>query len=458
MNSRQLILNAAANILSGVFGAVSSIVIPFTLAHRLPADQFAVWSVIFHASAYTALFTLGLQSVVAQRVAASYASDDASGIAGTLRATGQLAAITTIAYLLLAVGAAVALPDLYPSIPQSLMHIARWSLLSYAFGLASTLLTVGAQGYFAGLGRTQITASAIIPNRLLMIVAAWLASSDGALLPVAMSLGVVLLSGSVHQLLVLSSDRRRASPSITSGPIGPLRRSLLSDCAPLSLWSFATFLIYGGTTTIVSAFDYSALPAYSLAVSLSGLLLGLLGTAFAPMITFVSSRSHHATPNDMQLILERFTAYAAAASLVTLLGVVLLGRTILEHVLPVTYAEPTWQLVTLQIAANSIRLLMLPYSNLVIAYKQQNRILTTPLIEAVTTFGAALVLAPHMGAVGVAIAMVCGACASLLHHFCWNMPALSSSIPVHRRRLGSRLLLPSISGICALLGYRAWVC
>jgi O-antigen/teichoic acid export membrane protein len=458
MNSRQLFWNAAANVLSGVFGAAASIVIPFTLAHRLPADQFAVWSVIFQATAYTALFTLGLQSVVAQRVAASRASGDEIGIARTLKATGQLAAMTTIAYMLLAASAAVALPILYPDIPRALTPIARWSLLAYAVGLASTLLTVGSQGYFAGSGRSQITTSTIVPNRLLMVVAAWLASSDGALLPVAMSLGAVLLSGSIHQLLVLRIDRRRANPRVTTEPVGQLRRSILFECAPLALWSMATFLIYGGTTTIVSVSDYGALPSYSLATSLSGLLLGLLGTAFAPMITYVAGRLHHATPDEMQITLERFTAYAATASLIMLVGVLMLGGLLLARVLPAVYVEPTWHLATLQIAANSIRLLMLPYSNLVIANKQQHRILTTPLVEALGTFGAALILAPQLGAEGVAIAMVCGACASVLHHFFWNMPALVGEIPVQRQRFGSRLILPSLTGIGTVLGIGAWAC
>lgn len=447
MNLRQFASNSFANVVTGVFGAIASIAIPFVLARRLSTDEFAVWSVVSQAAGYTALFTIGLQSVVAQRVATALAEHNKGDIDQLLATTLQISGVAAFLYLILASVAAMALPIVYPAIPQELISSSRWSMLAYSIGLAGTILAVPSQGYFSGTGRTLRTARALIPNRVFLIFAAWAASSLGNVLTVAVCLGIVLLAGTIHQLCLLRTDRPQTplADSSSHSAQSDIRRVVLRDCTPLAIWSIATFLIYGGTTTVVSLFDYTQLPSYALATSVSGLLLGLLTSALAPMIAYVAGQSRTERTATATATLQRFTCYTVVASFLALVGTLALGKPLLTMALPTQYVHSTWQFACGLVASNSIRLLMLPYSNLVVASQQQRRIFRTPIIEATVTFGTAVALVPVLGASGAVIAMVAGSCASILHHFFWNMPALEADLPIDRLRFGRYLLLPSIA-------------
>jgi peptidoglycan biosynthesis protein MviN/MurJ (putative lipid II flippase) len=97
---------------------------------------------------------------------------------------------------------------------------------------------------------------------------------------------------------------------------------------------------------------------------------------------------------------------------------------------------------TILILAQFIRLTLMPYAAIGFAAGQQQRMLISPLGEGVVNLGCSIVGAHFLGAMGVALGTLVGACIGVLLHFVNSMPKTDSMLFRRRQLLVTGIVKP----------------
>jgi O-antigen/teichoic acid export membrane protein len=299
-----------------------------------------------------------------------------------------------------------------------------------------------------------VAANAVI-GRALMVGGIYVVSSAQSLtlMSVAASACAIAANGALY----LSYRRVRAAAMRGRGVAGAIldrREELMSvakECVPLSVWAIATFAIYGGTSTISSLLDFSHFAAYTIAVGISLVFLGLHSAAFSTLIPHVAHTQKAHGPAALVSLLRIATTISVAISCAALIGTMLVGDTAVAWMVPAMASHDIMSYLLPLLVGNAIRLVGLPYSNALVGLGLQSRITRTPLVEAGVTLIAALVLGLRFGATGVAWSLCVGGLASIAMHVTFNVRITHDSLPVTAMRV---LLLPLGAVLAAsIVGY-----
>lgn len=454
MRSR-LAANAVLNVLAGASGALFAFVVPAFLAGRVSPVELSIWSIMLQTAVYTTPFTLGIQGVLSRHVALHAERQDAEGMRRTLGAAFRVLGMAAALYLAIGFVIALSLGRIYPAIPAEHLPGAQLGFVLFLVGQATLIPAAGIAGYFFGLQRNlPVTANALGSKLVASIGVVTLAGSFG-LVPLAAVASIVTIAGN---LWLLAAWRRSAQREFGPPP-GPNRagwdecRSILRECGPISLWTLASFLIYGGTTTIAGVTDFARFPAYSMATAAAMVLLGFHGAAMNPLIPYMAVVHARGGPPAVGRTLARASLLSAGISALVVLAYATLGRPMVDALIPGALAEVTLMLLPVLLLGNVVRLLGLPYANTLVGLGLQGRILWTPVFEAVATFGSALWLAPRYGLTGVAASIALGGGVSIALHYLINMSITRGMVPVRRFRLviQSLLLLAPAIGVLHFL-------
>lgn len=436
MRSR-LVVNAALNVLTGVSSAGFAFLVPLLLSHRVDAAVLSIWSIVLQTSAYVAPFTFGIQSVLSRHVAIANERTGAQlESRDTVAVALRMLCLAALVYLGFGLTVAWALDRIYPALPLGHVAEARIAFGLYVTGQATLIPAAGLVGYFFGVQRNVTVTVNMVGSKLLAGV---------AIVGGANSLGLPIASGVAAIVTVafsLALYQRYTSSAVTTSshtdPAAAIRKvqaQLLRECLPISVWALATFLIYGGSTSIASLVDFPRFPAYAMAFGVSMLLLGLHSAAFGPFIPHVAVVAERGGNLAVARALIRASLLSALISVATVIAFAIFGTTAVRLLVPSGYESLVATLLTILLIGNSVRLIGLPYSNTLIALGLQGRILWTPVIEAGTTFGTAILLGTSYGLIGVAWSMAIGGMVSVLLHFVVNMPATRYSVPAARSAL-----------------------
>jgi O-antigen/teichoic acid export membrane protein len=437
MNSR-LAVNASLNVLTGLSSAGFALIVPVLLSHRIEPAELSIWSIILQSSAYVAPFTFGIQSVlsrhiaVAQERAISGQCESLCAMAVALR----MLLYAAICYLFLGLTAALVLDLIYPSLPADRLTTARLAFGIYIVGQASLIPAAGLAGYFYGLQRNIVVTLNVVSSKLLAGVAIVVGTGSLGLLAASGLAAAVTATFSMalyRQYMTTAAVTSRGGPSYEEK--SKIQAQLIRECMPISVWAVATFLIYGGSTSVASLVDFSAFPAYALASGMSMLLLGLHSAAFGPFIAHVAVVAERGGGEAIGRALLQASIVSALISVTTVAAFALFGATAVRVFVPDHYNSNVMQLLPILLIGNTVRLIGLPYSNTLIALGMQSKILWTPVIEAGATLGAAIALSGHYGLVGVAWSITIGGVISTLAHLGANMRVTQVAIPAARRTL-----------------------
>jgi len=401
--------NALANVVRGGASAVVAIVLPHFLTHSLGSDRFAGWALMLQLAAYANYLDFGLQTAVARYLAAALEKHHDQrrdrlfsnalailGVAGTL-------AIGGFGF------AAWQLPHLFHSIPVAFAgEIGRGLLIlgvAAALGLPLSVYT----GVLIGMQRNEFPAIAIAASRLfgamaVILVAqhthslAWLALCIG---------GCNLLAGIVQWIMV-----KKLLPALRFS-VAFLDRAMTSEliryCSTLSVWSFAMLLVSGLDVTIVGLFNFQAVGAYSIAVTLIMFFTGLNAAAFSAMlapIAVLQARQDYSRIRHLVLVTTRLNSYASMGGIVVAF---LFGRALVRLWVGPSYLALTLPVLEILLVAQTIRLVGSAYGTALLSMGLQRYGIISALVEGVSNLLLSVLGMVFIGAVGVAWATLIAA-------------------------------------------------
>jgi O-antigen/teichoic acid export membrane protein len=307
------------------------------------------------------------------------------------------------------------------------MYEAKWSLVIVGGALALVFPASSLAGLSLGIEKNKINAIAGSASKLIGAAGTvWAALHHQGLIRMALwtSFGIfvqpaIYLFATVHQGLW---------PFFSSRLIRAKRVWEFSRfCSAALVGQVSGFFIAGLDLPIVAAWDFANAGYYAIAVIVSNMLTVPYGAILSTMVPIISSRSAEESPESMGRVALRTTRLATSLlfwiAIPLMIGMPLLLRLWVGK----EYALNTLLLGELLLAANLVRLTLMPYSMIGFSAGEQNKMLVSPGAEAAVNFAFSLLLVRSMGATGVAVGTLIGSFVGVALHF-WNSMAYTRSM------------------------------
>lgn len=390
--------------------ALVALLMPFLLLRQLPPENFGVWSLVMQIAAYVNVLSFNMQTVVGRYVAMELAADRpeharryVSSAAFILVGCGVIATIfVTFAWYFFA--------RLFSNVPPVLADQARSALLVMGVALSVTLPGAALNGVFTGLQKNGVVAAITIFSRIILVAgvvwAAQLTQNIGWM-------GFVFSIVTILTIIITGWRVSRIIPSL-SIKFAYIRRKeviqIVNYSSSLAIWSICMLLVSGLNSAIVGLFDYSSLPAFAIAASLVAFLVGIQQSIFSVLIPATAKMiSENNAEIDFGNLLITATRYGSILLAIVGLPLIIWAHPILALWLRGPMADKGASILRLLIVGNMIRLVAVPFANIMIAAGEQRRMLLTPIIEGVVNFIVSVFLCQKIGAAGVAIGTIVGA-------------------------------------------------
>lgn len=408
---KKWLTNSAANLISGLSAAVFNILLPGIVSRKLSADDFALWSLVVQVIVYINLFSLGLQTAMARAIAHSHDSTGHESSRAAVRAGLSIAA-----YGLMFAAAAVFLlawlyPYFFPKIQPVQLGNFRWAIMLVGLSTAFQIMAQIPMGVFQGMHKNFYFVSVQVLVRIGTIVAVLIGLTFSTDL-VFLAAIVALCSLMLWPLTWLVFTRFvEWGQEIWKVAIDKERRAdLLKYCGTLSVWSVSMLLVNSAGILVVGRIDFGMTGPYSLALSASMVLAGLLNAALAPLMTMAAGLySRPETVARIPGLLEKSTILAS----ISLQFLLVLAYLLHQHVIALWVGEKMIEAVRIPlmilVMAQCIRNIAAPYALMLLATGLHQKALLTAVGEGVCTVMASVVLGYQFGAIGVAWGAVVGA-------------------------------------------------
>jgi len=452
MNLRVLARNALANVMSGAAMALVSLVMPYLLLRRLPAETFGVWALVLQVAAYVNVLSFNMQTVVGRFLALELAAGRFDRARRFVSSAACLLGICGAVAMLFAVAGWFFFDRVFGEVRAPLAAQASIALLLMGAALSIALPGAALNGVFAGLQRSEVNAAITVVSRLVLVVAVVAVAGITQHL-VWMGLAFAL----VNILTILGTAWRvsKVTPRLTISPamVGKEEiRQLFDYSYSLAIWSISMLLVTGLNTAIVGIFDYPSLAAFAVAASIVAFLVGIQQSIFAVLIPAAAQRIGQADP-DFQLdkLLLRTTRYGCILMGIVGFPLLIWAKPILTLLAGPELAEVGTPILRVLILGNMLRLSAVPFVNLAIAAGEQRRMLVTPLIEGLVNLLVSIWLCQHIGALGVAVGTLVGAFFGVGGNLVVNMSKASSLHVKLGEYLGQGLIRPYLCFLPAML-------
>jgi O-antigen/teichoic acid export membrane protein len=457
----RLIRNAVVNLIRMGAFAIVALLLPMVLVRHLLPGAYNAWVLILQLGAYVNFLDLGLQTALSKYVAEYDASSDRDAAAnGTARVASSAVLLLVIGAAigtLLTIAMAVAVPYVFPQMPDTLVIEVRWALIFYGVSMALALPASAFAGIFLGLQRNAVPMLLQSSNKVVtgaVTIAAVLLHSR--IRYMAMAVAAVNL---IFALAQIGFWRWLASHIRISFRLADRATvmQLLRYCSVLTLWSVAMLFVSGFDTLIVGHYDFHSTAFYSVSANATTFLAALLSAVMSPLIPATSALSVNRSAQDMGRLLLRATRYNAALLLAAGLPLLLFSFLILHIWMGATFATHGVAILRILLLATMLRMLGLPYAVMVIGTGRQWLASVSPVAEAIVNFTASLILVRHLGAVGVAWGTVIGAIVGLALHLSLSMRLTQDRLAISRTYyIAAGILLPLTAAIPAILAAPRW--
>jgi O-antigen/teichoic acid export membrane protein len=409
--------NSASNVARMGMTSLIAIFLPAYLTHHLPVQTYGVWVLILQLGAYVGYLDFGVQTAVAKYIAEYEAKGDYGGC-GRCASVGLVIMLAaSILGLVLTLGLAWWVPELFRNMPATLYRDVRLSVLFVGISLSINLAASVFSAVFLGLQRYQIPMVTGMVSKLLYAVvlcaAVFLHSSLAAM---GASAAAVNLFSAVLQIVAWRKFASHVRVSLYDIDLTMVKQ-MVAYCAILTLWSVCMLFISGIDITIVGHYAFKEVAFYSIATSPTNFILMVIGAVLGPLLPATSALSTERNPQQMGNILLRTTRYATILLLLSGLPVLVGGYLLLRLWVGTTYALNSIQFLRILLLANILRNLCGPYSTMVVATARQRVATAAAISEGVVNLAASIWLARHYGAMGVAMGTLLGSFAGVAMHF-----------------------------------------
>ena len=434
-----------------------ALILPAYLAHHLPVKVYGAWILILQMSAFVGYLDFGVQAGVAKFVAEYRERGDSEGAARRVSAGMAIMVVAAILGVLLTLILAWQVPVIFREMPAALYGDVRISLILVGISLSVFLLCSVPSAIFLGLQRYGVPTTLALVDRVLY-TAVVLAAVRLHWSLAAMGAAVAGAHLAVGALQVIAWKKLASEVQISlRGLDRAVMRQMLGYCSVLALWTLGMLCVTGMDVTIVGHFDFSQTAFYSIATMPTNFLVAILGAAIGPLLPAASALSTRVDPAAMGQMLQRLTRYAVL--LLGLSGLPLLvgGYWILKLWVGPGYAGTAVGYLRVLVIANMIRNIGLPYATMLVATGRQRVAIAGAIAEAVVNLTASLLLARHMGAMGVAVGTLLGSVVSIGMHFAVGMHYTRTNFAVGRWPLLLRgVCRPALMAVPSLICARLW--
>lgn len=409
VGSRRLLKNSVANLVRAASAGLAAVVLPAVLVRALPEAMYSAWALVLQIAAYVAMLDLGLQVGIGRFIARETARGNDEERDQFFFGGALLLGACAVAALAATCLLAWCLPSLFPRITPGLVSACRIAVLLIGGSCAVSLPGSAIAATFIGLERYEVPALVLGAGRLIQVLATSavaLASHDLVRAAEAYALANLLMQLAYLALL------RRSLPSLRFGR-HQFRREVIDElvryCANLSVWNFSMFLVYGLDIAIVAELSFKAVAPYSICANLMAMLVGFIGSAFNVLIPRASALDGQGQRRAVgQLLIS-----ASKACTVMLLG---LGSVVVIWAAPAfsawigpAMAAPAMRFFWVLLAANGLRLLLTPYSTMLMGTGEHKWGIVATLAEGVSNLVASITLGSMFGPIGVAYGTLIGA-------------------------------------------------
>lgn len=414
--------NSIANMTKMAALSVTVFLLPPVLVRALDKPAYATWMLILQIGTYVALIDGSMQSAISRFVARSRSLADDRYMGEMLSSAGTLMLLAALLTVALTILGSWQLDHLFPGIPSSIGPDARRALLLFGISLSISLPFSTLAGAFLGLQMNEVNAFAGSVGRILGASgAAWAAYRHQSLSVMALwtAFGYLL-----QTLLYFVAWKRLNLHGLIRW--SHVTRSALREFAGFCSAIFATqlggVLINGLDMPIVAAFDFHSAAYYAVAATVSTMLTVPQAAVVNTLVPIAAGISAISNPKRLGSFVVKTTRYSTSI-LCLIVSPLLLGMSpFLRIWVGADYARHALTIATLLVVAQFIRLTLLPYAAIGFASGQQHRMLVSPLGEGVVNLACSLVGVRYLGAAGVALGTLVGACAGVLLHFVNSMP------------------------------------
>lgn len=444
--------NVAVSVTRLLISGVVSLALPLYLTRRLSVETYGAWVLILQLSAYVSFLDMGVQTAVSKYVAECEAKGDYRG-AGEHASAGMVLMLSASALgVLLTILLTWRVPYLFRNMPAHLHGDVRISVLLIGFSLSFALACSVFSGIFLGLQRYTPPVTIAVLNRVLFATAITIAVYFRTRLAVvgAAVAAVNVLTASLQVI----AWRRMANfiPVALSYANSETVKRMLQYCVTLAIWSAGMLCVSGLDLTLVGHYDYKETAYYSIAILPTNMVVVLLSAVLGPLMPAASALSTRVTSRDMGRILTRATRYSTIILYITGLPLLMAGYFILRAWVGAEYAVHTLRYLRILVIANVLRNFLLPYATMLVGTGRQFPATGAAVVEAVVNIVSSVWLAQHVGAIGVAIGTLLGACSSVLLHFAFSLRYTQDTLSVPRTSLlREGLIRPSVMVIPSLI-------
>jgi O-antigen/teichoic acid export membrane protein len=442
-----ILKNTFANLMRGGATAGVALALPHFLTQTLDHERFAGWCFLLQIAAYANYLDFGVQAAVARFLAAyTELGEEERRNALVSTALGLLSCAALIGCIALGVIIRT-LPSLFPSIPTTLIPEVRAAVAILGGTAVLSLPLSTFSGVLLGLHRNEYLAASVVGTRILGAALILLVSRRtdsllalSACLAFANLLGIALqvfFAKSLLPSLRLSRSRMQRSIALELGKY----------CMGLSVWSAGMLLISGLDIAIVGHFDFGAVGYYSIAATLVMLFSGAHGAASTALMTPVAALQATGEVDRIRRLILQATSISTFINLLAIAITFLAGKFVLVLWVGEPYATQALPIFKTLMIANGIRLVMSPYSCVLIATDLQRRAIAQGGVEGLVNLIFSVVGAYRIGAIGVALGTLIGAIFGLAWS-CLLTVKRTTEISVGRRNfIGQGILRPFL---CAL--------
>jgi O-antigen/teichoic acid export membrane protein len=453
----RFVRNVAVSVGRLLVSALVALVLPAYLTHKLPIKTYSAWVLILQMSAYVSYLDFGVQSGVAKFVAEYEAKGDATG--ANRRASAGLAImfVMSIVGVLMTLILAWRVPHLFYEMPATLYQDVRISLVLVGASLSFGLFCSVFSAIFLGLQRYAIPMTISIVNRILFaIVVCFAVFFNSSLAMMGAAVAVINISTGVLQIVAWRKLASRIRISLRGLDYDVLKKMLVY-CSVLAIWSGAMLCISGLDVTIVGRYDFSQAGFYSIATLPTNFIVSILAAALGPFLPSTSALSTQRTPEEMGNLLLRTTRYSSILLLASGLPLLVGAYPILRLWVGPDYALHTLGYLRILVLANVLRCVCAPYATMVVAISRQGVATASAITEGVVNLTASILLARHIGALGVALGTLLGSFASVAMHFGVSMHYTMKNLKIHRMRLFlNGVLRPAVMAVPSVLLLPYW--
>jgi O-antigen/teichoic acid export membrane protein len=418
--------NSLANLLRLGMGWIIILVVPPLLVRLLDRPSYATWMLVLQIGAYASIFDSGLQLSIGRFVARAGHDRDPNYLGKVLSSATALLTATAAVLCVLAVVIAFHLGSLFQSIPAEIVPQASVALLLVGGALALAMPASAFAGLCLGLEKNEINAAAGGVSKIAGAAGTlWAAFHHQGLVRMA----VWTAAGTLMQPLIYFVAARvsGAAAHFKVGLISVrVAREFSRFCAATFTSQFTMLFISGLDLPIVAAFDFRNAGYYALAATASNLLTVPQGAVLSTIVPMMSNMSAGEPAKRMGQVLLRTTRLATALLLLVAVPLMLGMPVLLRLWVGEGYAAHTLALAEILLAANLVRLTLMPYTMIGFSAGELGRMLVSPIVEGGVNVLCSLALVRAIGAQGVAIGTSIGAFVGIALHFFVSMPRTRS--------------------------------